>query len=322
MTGSKQTIRLLILSLSLTLFTGCQLLPSQEIGPPPVTNEELDTANETLNSSFQEALAALEQRQQANYQQQRLDTRRLRNLLEKYQQENLLLQRQHTFQIEQLGNLLEPGFTNSTTTEVIQSDGKLMLGEYEWVLLHGQQLVLPARVDSGAHTSSLHAVNLQQFERDGKTWVRFETHYQTPTDPLIKQDASLDPSLAEELVDKDQPVMKKIEIEAPLVRKVSVTQAAGSEVRPVISLLVQLGTLTQNVEFTLTNRSNLIFPVLLGRRFFMDIAVIDVSKTYIQGKPEVIIPQLIPAPVPPAPVPVPAPITMPTTLTTPTEAKQ
>lgn len=71
----------------------------------------------------------------------------------------------------------------------------------------------------------------------------------------------------------------------------NVIQASGIESRPVISLPLQLGGLTQNVEFTLTNRGNLTFPVLLGRRFFMDIAVIDVSKTYVQGKPEIVVPQ-------------------------------
>ncbi len=279
MTGKKKvTLKLLVLSLTVTLFTGCQLMQAQESGPPPVTNEELQTANQALHQHFQDELAALEKRQLANQKQQTQETRRLRVLLEKHQQENALFQRQHTFQIEQLGNLLEPGFINNPITEVIQNDGKLMLGEYEWVLLHAQQLVLPARIDSGAQTSSLHAVNLQQFERDGKTWVRFETHYQPATDQAEKDQSTF-----------KKLELKKLEIEAPLVRKVTVTQAAGSETRPVIALLVQLGSLTQNVEFTLTDRGNLTFPVLLGRRFFMDIAVIDVSKTYVQGKPEVVV---------------------------------
>lgn len=271
MTGrNKVTIRLLMLSLIVALLTGCQLMQPKENSPPPATQEALQAESLALQQYVQQELATLEVRQQAIQKQQVQETRRLRLLLEKHQQENALFQRQHTFQIEQLGNLLEPGFINSPITEVIQSDGKLMLGEYEWVLLHAQQLVLPARIDSGAQTSSLHAVNLQYFERDGKTWVRFETHYQ----PESNQTPAM---------------LEKLEIEAPLVRKVNVTQAAGSEIRPVIALLMQLGSLTQNVEFTLTNRGNLTFPVLLGRRFFMDIAVIDVSKTYVQGKPEVVV---------------------------------
>lgn len=286
MTGSKPIIfRLLVISTLVIFVTGCQLLPAQESLPPAVTKEELHTSSQALQSNFQQELLALEQRQLSHQQQQVQEVRRIKALLKKYQQENLLLQRQHTFQIEQLGNLLEPGFNNSAAqgfvinspiTEVVQSDGKMLLGEYEWVLLPTQQMVLPARIDSGANTSSLHAINLQQFERDGKTWVRFETRYQP---------------------ENNQPEFTAT-IEAPLVRKVNVIQAAGSENRPVITLPIQLGALTQQVEFTLTDRGNLTFPVLLGRRFFMDIAVIDVSKTYVQGKPEVVV--AIPAAIPEA----------------------
>lgn len=277
MTSSKLiTSRLLVISIFVVFVTGCQLLPAQKDNlPPAVTKEELQLSSQTLQNNFWQGLEALEQRQLASHKQQAQEIRNLRALLKKYQQENLLFQRQHTFQIEQLGHLLAPDQSNSTAqgliinkpiTEVVQNDGKLLLGEYEWVLLPIQQLVLPARIDSGANTSSLHAIHLQQFERDGKTWVRFETHYQP---------------------ENNQPAFEAI-IEAPLVRKVNIIQATGSENRPVITLPIQLGALTQPVEFTLTDRSNLTFPILLGRRFFMDIAVIDVSQTYIQGKPEII----------------------------------
>lgn len=277
MTSSKLIIaRLLVISIFLLLMTACQLLPIQKNNQPPaVTKEALQISSQTLQDNFQQGLEALEKRQLASQKQQAQEIHNLKVQLKKYQQANLLFQRQHTFQIEQLGHLLAPNPNNSDAqgliinkpvTKIVQSDGKLLLGEYEWVSLPKQQLVLPARIDSGANTSSLHATNLQQFERDGKTWVRFTTHYRP---------------------NNDQPA-REVMIEAPLVRKVTVTQAAGSENRPVISLPMQLGALTQPVEFTLTDRSNLTFPILLGRRFFMDIAVIDVSKTYVQGKPEVI----------------------------------
>lgn len=270
MTGSKfSRNRLFLVSVFLFLFTGCQFLPVNTEAKQSVSPQELEASSQQLQNNFQQQLDALEKRQLANQVLQANEVRQLKQLLEKYQQENLQFQRQHTFQIEQLGNLLDPGFAKNHVTEVVQEDGKMMLGEYEWVHLPAQQLVLPARIDSGANTSSLHAINLQQFERDGKAWVRFETQYQP---------------------EKDQ-VALKAEVEAPLVRKVNVIQASGIESRPVVSLPLQLGALTQNVEFTLTDRGNLTFPVLLGRRFFMDIAVIDVSKTYIQGKPEIIAPQ-------------------------------
>ena len=271
MTGSPQiTSRLFILSLVISLSAGCQFMPkNNEPTKPSVTSEELETSSQTLQNSFQQQLAALEERQLASQQQQAKELQQLRKLVEHFQKENIHYQRQHTFQIEQLSKLLEPSSANGPITEVIQNDGKLILGQYEWLHLPAQQLVLPARIDSGANTSSLHALNLQEFERDGKSWVRFETQYQPENTSA----------------EKKQPAYKAV-IEAPLVRKVNVTQASGSETRPVISLPIQLGTLTQTIEFTLTDRGNLVFPILLGRRFFMDIAVIDVSKAYVQGKPK------------------------------------
>ncbi|GLR63791.1 RimK/LysX family protein [Marinospirillum insulare] len=258
------TQRFLVISFLLLLLTGCQFLPTSQEKPVLVTSQQLEASSQALQASFQKQLLASEERQLTNLEQQAAQVQQLKKLVKNFQQENLRLQQQHTFQIEQLGNLLEPGFAKSHLTEVVQEDGKMLLGEHEWIFLPEQKLVLPARIDSGANTSSLHAVNLQQFERDGKTWVRFETHYQP---------------------EEDQPAYKA-EIEAPLVRKVKVTQASGSTVRPVVSLPIQLGALNQSVEFTLADRGSLTFPVLLGRRFFMDIAVIDVSKAYVQGKPK------------------------------------
>lgn len=265
MTGSIQvTNRFLLVGVLLAFLTGCQFMPTNEIKQASVTSEDLKASNRVLQDGFQQQLAALEERQLASQRQQAKELQQFKKLVKSFQQENLRFQQQHSSQIQQLGNLLEPGFASNPVTEVVQEDGKMLLGQNEWIYLPAQNLVLAARIDSGANTSSLHAINLLQFERDGKTWVRFETPYQ---------------------IEKGQPA-SRVEIEAQVVRKVTVTQASGSETRPVVSLPLQLGTLSQNIEFTLTDRGKLTFPVLLGRRFFMDIAVIDVSKAYVQGKPE------------------------------------
>ncbi|MFP3387064.1 RimK/LysX family protein, partial [Tritonibacter sp. SIMBA_163] len=70
-------------------------------------------------------------------------------------------------------------------------------------------------------------------------------------------------------------------IEAPIERRVKIVQASGEESRPVISLLMTLGPIRENVEFTLNDRTHLDYPVLLGRRFMLDIATIDVAETYL-----------------------------------------
>ncbi|HBC34135.1 MAG TPA: hypothetical protein DC045_07425, partial [Marinobacter adhaerens] len=60
------------------------------------------------------------------------------------------------------------------------------LGYVEWVVMKDTNLRLKARLDTGAKTSSLHAVNIEGFERDGEEWVSFQIplgdHEDQPTE--------------------------------------------------------------------------------------------------------------------------------------------
>ena len=57
------------------------------------------------------------------------------------------------------------------------SANKIVVGSEEWCGL--PQLNIPAikvRVDSGAKTSALHAVNIRPFKKDGNPWISYEVH--------------------------------------------------------------------------------------------------------------------------------------------------
>jgi len=143
---------------------------------------------------------------------------------------------------------------------------KELVGRSEWVGLPDVGTYLKARIDSGANTSSLSATEVTTFERDGEDWVRFKLG-----------------------LDDDDVVVESIRdewIEAPVEREVRVVQSSGEESRPVVSLLMTLGPLREPVEFTLSDRTHLSYPILLGRRFLMDIAVIDVAEHYVHPRPE------------------------------------
>lgn len=58
------------------------------------------------------------------------------------------------------------------------------------------------------------------------------------------------------------------------------------ERRYVVRLPIQLGEFIEEAEFTLADRANMRYPVLLGREFLRDVAVVDVSKKYTQAKPK------------------------------------
>lgn len=138
------------------------------------------------------------------------------------------------------------------------ADQKVVLGRVEWVWLDASQSYQKARVDTGANSSSIHARNIQPFERNGDKWVKF----------VMEVDG------------------KALEVEAPLVRKVRIRQASLDdwERRPVIKLNLRLGELEEETEFTLSDRSDMIYPVLLGRNFLQDIAVVDVAKKFTRSR--------------------------------------
>lgn len=139
----------------------------------------------------------------------------------------------------------------------------LILGAIENVEIADIKQQFSARIDTGATTSSLNAVDLQEFERNGTQWVRFH---------LINQDVKEDGKLEW--------------ITAPVVRNVKIRQSTTEEAerRPVVELWIKLGAIHEKVQFTLADRSHMTHSVLLGREFIQDIAVIDVSKEFVQSK--------------------------------------
>lgn len=154
----------------------------------------------------------------------------------------------------------EPKKTPTIVKPSKTDDDKLILGEEEFVSLVDFKIKTKARVDTGATTSSLSAVDIVPFERDGKDWVTFK----------IKHNG-----------------IESEEISLPIKRWVKIKQSSSdvSDKRPVISTVLKIGDMDSSTEFTLVDRTHLSFPVLLGRSFFRDVAVVDVAQKYVQPKP-------------------------------------
>ena len=135
-----------------------------------------------------------------------------------------------------------------------------ILGGIEKVSIDSIKQSFDARVDTGATTSSLNAVDIKEFERNGKNWVKFH------------------------LEDQGKVAEDQKWIEAPVVRYVKIRQSTNdqTERRAVIELWVKVGKIHEKAQFTLADRSQMSHPVLLGREFIKDIALVDVSKKYVQ----------------------------------------
>ncbi len=149
-----------------------------------------------------------------------------------------------------------------TTTERPEAKQKMVLGALEYVTINVLNLTSEARVDTGTATSSLNAMDISEFERNGKKWVRFH------------------------LSDKDNKPDETNWIESPIVRYARIRQSnnSGTERRVVVQLWVKIGNISEKTEFTLADRTQMSHPILLGREFIRDIAVVDVSRKFIHAK--------------------------------------
>ncbi|QOR38871.1 ATP-dependent zinc protease [Billgrantia diversa] len=244
--------------LSSLLISGCALTPDSE--PEPTLSP---AAFETRIDQLEHQIALSCDRPEANAADQRQA-----EMLAELRDAGTTLRhlRGDIERLEQRGDApkVVPAECNDELSATLSA--KEMVGRSEWIGLPEVGTYMRARVDSGANTSSLSATEITRFERDGEDWVRFKLG-------LNEDDVVVD-SVRDEW------------IERPIERRVRILQAAGSESRPVVSLLMTLGPIRETVEFTLNDRTHLNYPVLLGRRFLMDIALIDVAEDYIHPRPE------------------------------------
>ena len=156
----------------------------------------------------------------------------------------------------------EANLHDSSEPLATTSTDKLLIGRIEKVLLTPPERVFHARIDTGATTSSLDAKDLETFERDGESWIRFKI--KDPKDGTLYN------------------------VEKPIVRWGKILQASVEKAikRPVIELQFQIGHIKRVEEFTLQDRSHLDYQLLIGRNILRDLMIVDVSKKFVSPIPK------------------------------------
>jgi hypothetical protein len=137
-----------------------------------------------------------------------------------------------------------------------------MIGWREWVGLPDLGIdEMRAKIDTGARTSALHAVDHEYFKLDGVRWVRFSV-----------------PASAGGRLRR---------IEAPIADERDIRNTSGvAERRIIIETTVLLGRHHWHIEASLANREKMEFDLILGRTALRKRRVlVDPGKSFIAGKP-------------------------------------
>lgn len=138
---------------------------------------------------------------------------------------------------------------------------ELKIGWKEWVSLPDLQIpAIKAKTDTGARTSALHADRITVVMKPSGPWVRY----------IVR------------------PLRRKIGIavqcESRLLDRRDIKNSGGQvESRYVIETTLVLGDAMWPVKLTLTNREDMLFPMLLGRTALRDRVIIYPGEKYLTG---------------------------------------
>lgn len=146
------------------------------------------------------------------------------------------------------------------STSAAMANDDQVFGWVEKATLQPWDIEVKAKLDSGALTSSLDARDIEMFEQDDEEWVRFRLKLEDQASGAVFSD----------------------QIERPLYRELSVRGAGGRDERPVVLLEVCMGGTIYEEQFSLRDREEMNYPLLLGRRTISHLGLLDVRETFLQ----------------------------------------
>lgn len=137
---------------------------------------------------------------------------------------------------------------------------KFIMSAEEWCTL--PELGVPAikaRIDTGATTSSIHAVNIKSFEKSGQDYVSFDVY------PLDNKNICVHCVAPQ----KDKRLIK--------------SSFGDKQMRYVIATTIRVGKQIWEIELTLSNRSSMGYKMLIGREAINQDVLIDPNSKLLQG---------------------------------------
>jgi hypothetical protein len=140
---------------------------------------------------------------------------------------------------------------------------KPLIGWREWVGLPDLGVAhIKAKIDTGARSSSLHTFDVEEFQRDGQTWVRFH------------------------IFPRQRCNQTRVWTEAAVLEHRDIRSSNGQmSSRPVICTRVLILGKKYRIDLTLADRSEMGFRMLLGREAVRRRFVIDPGHSFLGGVP-------------------------------------
>ena len=132
------------------------------------------------------------------------------------------------------------------------------IGWREWISLSEfNDFYLKAKIDTGATISAIHATHIEEFDYKGSKYVKFRI-YQSKKYKMI---------------------------EKPVIGYKTIKSSFGSvQMRPLVNIVIKIGSSVINTDITLAKRSRMTYPVLIGRSSLDKNYRINPKKSYLTGR--------------------------------------
>ncbi len=150
---------------------------------------------------------------------------------------------------------------SSLTSNNLQAKdpAKVITGWVEKVRIDNQNFEVKAKLDTGARTSSIHARDIKSYKKDGKRWVKFT---------LVLTD--------------NKDITHKLQMDMPRSRRTNIKNHDGiHDKRHVVDFDICFNGQMYTTEFTLADRTEYIYDILLGRQFLKKVAVVDSNQIFL-----------------------------------------
>lgn len=149
------------------------------------------------------------------------------------------------------------------TGQVMANHEKMIYGYVEKVTLLGNDLSLSAKLDTGAKSASLNAIDIREIDVKGVPYLRF-------TVPSKNGDVIF-----------ECEYIGRVRIKARSGEASTTPAKAGVLRRPIVLMHLQLGEKVRAIQVNLTNRKQFIYPLLLGRDAIKDFdGIIDPALSF------------------------------------------